>query len=59
MTDLDIGETFADILASGDSEVEGTLTYRGPNGTSVVTLQFLAEEGAGFCFVSGTAEQAP
>jgi hypothetical protein len=55
MADLDPGEVFTNILASGDDESAGTITYRGPNGTSAVTVIFHTQEGLGFCFVSGTA----
>lgn len=62
MEDLDVGEVFDDILGSGDGLAAGTIVYRGPFGNSAVTVDFLSFESSGvggFCFISGTAVQAP
>jgi adhesin HecA-like repeat protein len=54
--DLDASSDY-DVLGSGDDDVAGTIVYRSPTGTSVVTLSFLAEEyslaGTGRCQFAG------
>jgi hypothetical protein len=55
--DLDASSDY-DVLGSSDDDVAGTIVYRSPTGTSVVTVSFLAEEysiaGTGRCQFSGT-----
>jgi hypothetical protein len=41
--DLDAGSDF-DVLGAQDDDVAGTVVYRSPTGSSVVTVSFLAEE---------------
>ena len=55
--DLDASSDY-DVLGSDDDDVAGTIVYRSPTGTSVVTVSFLAEEyslaGTGRCQFAGT-----
>jgi hypothetical protein len=54
--DLDASSDF-DVLGANDDDVAGTIVYRSPTGTSVVTVSFLAEEyslaGTGRCQFAG------
>ena len=60
--DLDSSSDY-DVLGSDDDDVAGTIVYRSPTGTSVVTVSFLAEEyslaGIGRCQFAGTGVVAP
>lgn len=60
--DLDTTDGF-DFLGSSDDDVAGTLVYRAANGTSYVSVSFLAEQlsvtGANRCIFGGTATLAP
>jgi hypothetical protein len=55
--DLDASSDF-DVLGSNDDDSAGTVVYRSPTGTSVVSVSFLAEEyslaGTGRCQFAGT-----
>jgi len=55
--DLDASSDY-DVLGSDDDDIAGTIVYRSPTGTSVVTVSFLAEEyslaGTGRCQFAGT-----
>lgn len=55
--DLDASSDY-DVLGSSDDDVAGTIVYRSPTGTSVVSVSFLAEEyslaGTGRCQFAGT-----
>lgn len=55
--DLDAGSDY-DVLGSNDDDVAGTIVYRSPTGTSVVSVSFLAEEfslaGTGRCQFAAT-----
>jgi hypothetical protein len=54
--DLDASSDY-DVLGANDDDVAGTIVYRSPTGTSVVTVSFLAEEyslaGTGRCQFAG------
>jgi hypothetical protein len=54
--DLDASSDY-DVLGASDDDVAGTIVYRSPTGTSVVTVSFLAEEyslaGTGRCQFAG------
>jgi hypothetical protein len=54
--DLDASSDY-DVLGANDDDVAGTIVYRTPTGTSVVTVSFLAEEyslaGTGRCQFAG------
>ena len=56
--DLDASSDF-DVLGGSDDDVAGTLVYRSPTGSSMVSVAFLAEEysiaGVGRCQFAGTA----
>jgi hypothetical protein len=56
--DLDASSDF-DVLGGSDDDVAGTIVYRSPTGTSVVSVAFLAEEysiaGVNRCQFAGTA----
>jgi hypothetical protein len=56
--DLDASSDF-DVLGASDDDVAGTIVYRSPTGSSMVSASFLAEEysiaGVGRCQFSGTA----
>ena len=51
-----------DVLGANDDDVAGTIVYRSPTGTSVVSVSFLAEEyslaGTGRCQFAGTGVAA-
>jgi hypothetical protein len=55
--DLDASSDY-DVLGSNDDDVAGSIVYRSPTGSSVVTVSFLAEEyslaGTGRCQFAGT-----
>lgn len=55
--DLDASSDY-DVLGANDDDVAGTIVFRTPTGTSVVTVAFLAEEyslgGTGRCQFAGT-----
>ncbi len=55
--DLDASSDF-DVLGANDDDVAGTIVFRTPTGTSVVSVSFLAEEyslsGTGRCQFAGT-----
>ena len=55
--DLDASSDY-DVLGANDDDVAGTIVFRTPTGTSVVTVSFLAEEyslaGTGRCQFAGT-----
>ena len=55
--DLDASADY-DVLGSNDDDVAGSIVYRSPTGSSVVTVSFLAEEyslaGNGRCQFAGT-----
>jgi hypothetical protein len=56
--DLDASSDF-DVLGASDDDVAGTIVYRSPTGSSMVSASFLAEEysiaGVGRCQFAGTA----
>jgi Collagen triple helix repeat (20 copies) len=56
--DLDTTDGF-DFLGGDDDDAVGTLVYRAPNGSTVVTVDFLVEQysvgGGARCLVAGTA----
>ena len=56
--DLDASSDY-DVLGANDDDVAGSIVYRTPTGSSVVTVSFLAEEyslaGTGRCQFAGTA----
>ena len=55
--DLDASSDY-DVLGANDDDVAGSIVYRTPTGSSVVTISFLAEEyslaGTGRCQFAGT-----
>ena len=55
--DLDASSDY-DVLGSNDDDVAGSIVYRSPTGSSVVTVSFMAEEyslaGTGRCQFAGT-----
>jgi hypothetical protein len=55
--DLDASSDY-DVLGASDDDVAGTIVYRTPTGTAVVTVSFMAEEyslgGTGRCQFAGT-----
>ena len=55
--DLDASSDY-DVLGASDDDVAGTIVYRTPTGTTVVSVSFLAEEyslaGTGRCQFAGT-----
>ena len=55
--DLDASSDY-DVLGANDDDVAGTIVFRTPTGTAVVTVSFLAEEyslgGTGRCQFAGT-----
>jgi len=59
--DLDAGSD-SDILGSNDDDVAGTIVYRAPTGTAMVSVSFLGEEysisGVVHCQFAGTAVAA-
>ena len=59
--DLDASSDY-DVLGAGDDDVAGSIVYRSPTGSSVVTVSFLAEEyslaGTGRCQFAGTGVAA-
>jgi hypothetical protein len=59
--DLDATDDF-DFLGAEDDDVAGTLVYRSPTGTSVVTVSFMSEQyslaGSNRCQFAGTAVAA-
>ena len=56
--DLDTTDGF-DFLGADDDDAVGTLVYRAPTGSTVVTVDFLVEQyavgGAGRCLITGAA----
>jgi hypothetical protein len=56
--DLDATDGF-DFVGANDDDALGTLLYRSPSGTTVVTVDFLVEQysvgGAARCLVAGAA----
>jgi hypothetical protein len=56
--DLDAADGF-DFVGADDDDAIGTLVYRSPTGTSVVTADFMVEQysvgGSNRCLIAGTA----